>query len=128
MAVVLLNPKVKEWAKKIVAHAEQSDNWYRPGSGSLPGDDPAHVLHTGTVRAVFSWTSDPKTDRVYRHLSASVVGKVAFPAPEVVWTLARLFGFTGGELEGEAVTKPDDSWRAGINEAEKTIVLVQEVK
>jgi len=49
---------------------------------------------------VFSYTVDDQQDKVVRHLTISVPGS-GLPNPYMVKAIARIFGFTGEEREGE---------------------------
>lgn len=117
-------------AKEIREHAERADNWYRYGASTwIAADRPEHVLKSGTVKAVFTWTMDPD-GKVFRHLSiSSNRAKGKLPPPIFVWTLCRYFGFTGSELgEGDVVHKPAESWKWQHVERDGCIVVIEEVK
>jgi len=129
MTVFLLTPEVRERAREVAAFARAEANWYRPGDCRLPGDIPGHVLVSGSVRAVFSWTVAPHERGLFRHLSVSVRREGRYPLPQVVWTLAHLLGFTGASPgEGGLVEDPAAAWAFDVNEEESTAVVVERVE
>ena len=127
-----LTPAVVARAKEIVAFAEMQKNWYYPGvpGQALPGDNPEHVLKSGTTRAVFSWTRHPEhEDVILRHMSVSVQRKGRYPRPIVVWTIAHLFGFTGAEPNDVGVViKPAPTWQMASDETKHTVVVQESIE
>jgi len=122
--VLLLTPEVRTRASEIAEFASRPENHYRIGESDwVPGDRPEFVLRSGTLRAVFSHSVEG-SGMTWRHLSVSNVTKL--PNPVSVWTLARLFGFTGGELgpDGETVVGAAPDWVTFQNE-EKAIAVIQ---
>jgi hypothetical protein len=131
VSTFLLTGEITARAKEIAEFASKPVNWYRVGDPLIPGNVAAHVLVSGTTRAVFSWTVHPDHEGlVLRHLSVSVRREGALPLPEVVFTLAHLFGFTGANPQSEAgiVTKPAPTWQMAVNEDENTIVVQEAIK
>jgi len=128
MIIFPITPEIEEAAESIAQFAACEDNWYVPcAEAKPPGDNPKHVLHAGNVRAVFSWTKDPDSDDVVRHLSVSVDGD-RLPQPVVVWTLGRMFGFTGAEADEHGVVADKaDTWRVAVNDEENCIVMIEGV-
>jgi len=122
--------KAQERAKEIAEYSEKSENWYKPGETTVPGDLAEHVMLNGSVRAVFCWTHVPDKDHeVRRHLSISVRGEGRYPLPPICWTLAHYFGFTGAEVgAGGLVKDPARSWAFLADEDEGCIVLQEVVK
>jgi hypothetical protein len=128
MFIFPLNAEVEGYAKRIAEYAAQEDHWYRPDRGDdSPGDHPSHVMTVGDVRAVFSWTESPEKE-VFRHLSVSLRGEDRWPPPIVVWTLARMFGFTGAEADDTGVVKRNPKgWGVDVNDEEQCIVVIEKV-
>lgn len=128
MTVLIFGDQLEHDTQRVRRYAEQPANWYAPGVGLLPGDTEAYTLHSGTIKAVFTWTySGPS--KISRHLSVSTGGRGKYPSTVVVATLAHMLGFTGATADDHGVVYqlPDDGWDMGINDAEETVVIVQDV-
>lgn len=133
MGYFLITPELKEDLRRCREYAEASDHWYRPAPGAVPpGDIPAHVLESGTVRAVFSWTISDGA--VYRQLSVSTAAPNKYPLPVVVFTLADRLGFTGGVKDADGFVHqpylrnlgtPFSNWVLHVNQTEGCIVVAQ---
>lgn len=129
MAVFLISPEVKAQARRITEYAATQHHWYRVKNGLnidgwTPGDRPEHILTSGTIRAVFSYTLATTTQTLYRHLSVTNVN--GYPQPMVVYTLAHMFGFTGVEPdETDVVMKPAKDWKVQIDG--KIVILYQKI-
>jgi hypothetical protein len=118
---LVIGPAEKEAATKVVAYAAAHP--YIPGpSAKPPGDDPGHVLHLGTYRAVLSFTH-AGDGHVYRNLSISVPGTL-WVNPAAAFMIADLLGFTG--WDGRTIDRTPEQWIVGLNEAERTIVVAHE--
>jgi hypothetical protein len=128
MIFLPITPEVKEAAERIAEYAAHEDHWYTPHADlQPPGNNPEHVLRAGNVRAVFSWTRDPYSGDVVRHLTVSVEGR--WPQPVVVWTLANMFGFTGAEADETGVVMDKaDTWQVGVNDDEQCIAVIEKVE
>lgn len=71
MRVLLIDDAARAKVDKVVAYA--MDHPYRPGPGKRPpGDDPEHVVHLDTYRAVFTYTHAQGS--MYRHLAMVAMG------------------------------------------------------
>lgn len=127
MSYFLITPELKDDLRRCREYAEAPDHWYRPGPDAVPpGDIPEHVFNSGTVRAVFSWTLIK--EKTYRHLSVSTGAPGRYPLPVVVFTLADMFGFTGGTRTEDGVVKtPAQGWGMQADQQYECIVVVQEV-
>lgn len=127
MGVFILTTDFKDSAKQCREYAEERSHWYEPGPGvTPPGHRSRHVLESGTIRSVFSWTKEG--DRLYRHLSVTTTGEGRYPAPIVIWTLAHLLGFTGVmEQEDGFVHKPGEDWQFALHQLEDSVVVAQEI-
>lgn len=110
---------------RVVDFATKRENYYVPGvTDFVPGDRDEYVIKLNHYRCVFSITlfeGEP-----YRHLSISMPEHKVLPNPTVAFTLAGMFGFTGGEkYKGGVITDPAENWL--INASAKTglVVLAQ---
>jgi hypothetical protein len=126
MRGLLLNDEVTKRIKDQVAWAERQENWYRPQKDKEPpGDNPAYVLMIEMgFRVVYTHTVIE--DHHYRHLSISVEG-TKYPHPIAAWTIATLFGFTGGVEEHEMTTEPGKDWLMQVRQEERCVVIAQEI-
>ncbi len=104
-------PTARARAAEIRAHAEQPEHVYLIGSDNPPGSRPEHVLENGGHRAVFSLTKG-EDGTIYRHASISLQGAAPgrHPTPPAVFTLATLFGFTGGKVVKGITLVQGDDW------------------
>ena len=131
MSYFILSPDVIESIESCRLYAEQPQHWYQVDFDErVPGEDPRHVLLSGTTKMVFSWTtkSEGDTTIVCRHLSVGVTKEGRYPPPVVVWTLASYFGFTGAQRnERGFVTEPAPDWRAMPNPEQNCVVVIQVV-
>lgn len=129
MGVLVLDDATKGEAERVRRHAEKRENWYVPGSTTVPGDDSRHVFMAGTYRVVFSWTLGGD-GRVFRHLSISVgppySGKA--PSPIVVFTIAHWLGFTGAEPdEHGTVGTFSDTWQMSVDRQHNAAIVAEPV-
>jgi hypothetical protein len=126
MRALILTPAVRQQCRDLATWAERPDNWYRPDrDAEPPGDNPAYVLMLEHgFRAVYTCTAvDGKR---FRHLSVSVEG-TKYPNEVAAFTIAGMFGFTGGAVTGEATTAPGPDWQIVVDKPTRSIVFVQEV-
>jgi hypothetical protein len=120
---------IQQQAAKIAEYAADPDHWYKVGEVDwIPGDLAEYVLISGDTRAVFTWTHI--FGSLIRHMTVSVSTPKKYPTPEVVWTLAHYFGFTGAKPEDQfqLVKEPAPDWNVGINENEGCIVVQQQIR
>ncbi len=110
---------------ELKATAEQTCNWYIVGTSPCPpGDLPRHVIDLSQMKCVFSITvmDSPTGHQTYRHASFSLpyAAEGKTPNPIAIFTVARMLGFTGGELcptgDGalEVVLSPAKHWQMGV--------------
>lgn len=105
--------------------AERQENHYHPSpTARIPGDDPKFVAQLDTYRCVFTITAHE--EQRFRHLSISVPSK-HFPSPPAVFTIAALFGFTGGKVENDFVVGPGSDWQVAIDKDQHCVVVAQEL-
>ncbi len=128
MGVFIINPDIKQSFERLREYAEDEAHWYHPGPGApIPGDNPKHVVKTGTITTVFTWTK--QEDTVYRHATISTEGQDKYPDPRIAWTVAHFCGFTGGVLDEQGfVQQAAENWAFSPNPEEGCVVLVEEVK
>jgi hypothetical protein len=109
---------------RVLGFANKRENYFVPGNTPfVPGDRDEYVAMLGTYRCVFTVTL--MNDRMYRHLSISIPEKL--PNPIAAFTIARMFGFTGGSVDDEVVTEPSEEWQIGLDEKRVVVVLAQEI-
>lgn len=133
MNLFLWGKDVERAVHQVRAHAEKRENWYRLGiSPCPPGDDAFFTVWSLTTKAVFSWTvvglsSDPRhppPGTVLRHLTVSVYGENRYPLPEVCFTLAHHFGFTGATPDSTGLYRvPAPTWMIAKDDDEQCIVI-----
>jgi hypothetical protein len=117
MRVLVVGEEEREAARKLAEFAAKPENHYSPRKDTwLPGDDPRFVLYLTDYRCVFSYT---KLKGLYRHLSVSIRGSRALPAPAAMQAIVKLFGFEGGW--------PGD-WEMAPHANECCVVAIQEIK
>jgi hypothetical protein len=127
MQFFMLTPEIKKRIEEIRAYSENEANWYVPGKTQVPGDKPGHVLNSGNIRSVFSWTKMEATKTVHRHLSVSV--PKGWPQPLIVWTIAYHFGFSGVRPDDDGVVrKPNPQWGISQDPDHRVIALGEVVK
>ncbi len=127
MAAFIFGERLESEVRRVREHAERSANWYVAGRSRVPGDQPAHIVCSGTVRAVFSWTVHGSA--VIRHLSVSTNSSDAYPARVIVFTLAHLFGFVGGEPTAEGlVPTAAAGWKYAVNEDDGCVVVFETIR
>lgn len=121
---LVLDQAVKDRVKAQVAWADRPENWYRPDRDQEPpGDNPAYILTLEVgFRCVYSQTVT-KGKRL-RHLSISV-NSAKYPHQYAAYTIATMFGFTGGRIENEATIAPGDDWMFDLNQDEHCVVMAQ---
>jgi hypothetical protein len=102
---LVIGPKQRKQAAKILKHSKKRANWYNPTVAGwmnrIPGHMREHTCKMGNYRCVFSWTLN-KHQRVFRHLTVSVPDKDKYPLPEGILMIAPLFGFTTDGEKTEA--------------------------
>lgn len=137
MNFFLWSKGVERAVKDVRAHAESPENWYRPGLTPPPGESPLYQVHAGTVRVVFSWTvmppssnpQHPPAGSLLRHMTVSVHGEGRYPRPEVIWTLAHHFGFTGATPDESGLCRQiAPGWVLDKDETDKCIILQEIVE
>lgn len=126
---------VERAVRKVREHAEKRENWYRLGiTQALPGDDAFHVVWSGTTKAVFTWTvvgrswdpRHPPAGSILRHLTVSVRGENRYPYPDVCYTFAHHFGFTGSTVEESGLCRvPGPTWVMGQDAHDQCVVIQQ---
>jgi len=99
------------------------DHPYRPGGGSIPGDDPGHVAMLDTYRCVFTFTH--VGGRVLRHLTISLPVPGKFANPIAAFMIAELFGFTG--YDRAEPFKPAPDWLLDVKSDENCVMVAQEL-
>jgi hypothetical protein len=91
---LVIDAAARAAVQKIVDFAAKPENWYKPGPNCKPpGDDPNYVVRLDTYRCVFTFTEDPNTKVLFRHLSISVPAMGMYPNPVAVNEIGLLFGF-----------------------------------
>ena len=129
MRVLILGPKERQTIQRLVAYAQERDNWYDldATAGKVPGEDPMHVAHIPDgFRCVF--TISRKDGELLRHLSVSVPSE-NYPSPEACVELGKAFGFTASSDSlnvQERMLK--DGWIVGLHQTEHCVVIVQPYK
>lgn len=118
---LIIDDDARASAARVLSHAEK--HHYSPGQ-KPPGDDDRFVARLGTYRAVFSFTHADGT--LWRHLSVSVPAKGKLPNPVAVFTIAKLFGFTG--YDEAAPFKPAPDWGVNVNDDEHCVVVAQALR
>lgn len=120
---LLIDPAVRSKIDEQRAWADLPQNWYHPerGNGDSPGDDPAYVLILEVgFRVVYTHTV--MKDKHYRHISISIAGQ-KYPNPMACYTIAGLFGFTGGKRQGSEenpiTTEPGPDWLMDANKRDR---------
>lgn len=126
MRGLILTDAVRQQVRDQAAWADRPENWYRPdGDQQPPGDNPAYTLLIEVgFRAVYT-TTVIKGDR-FRHLSISVDGP-KYPNQIAAFTIATMFGFTGGAEDRGATLAPGDDWMMQVSEEEHCIIFGQKV-
>lgn len=125
MRPLLLDDVTKSRVGVVREFAERPENVYYPAPNKIaPGEDLNFVAQLDTYRCVFTITA--MEDRRFRHLSISVPSK-DFPNPISVFTIANLFGFTGGKVDNEIAVAPGSDWQIAIDKDQHCIVVLQEV-
>ena len=128
MRPLVIDEQVKVKIAKFVEWANQPGNWYRPTASNTepPGDNPAYVLMLEHgFRCVYSMTVMP--DGRYRHLSISVEGS-KWPNELAAFTIAAMFGFTGGTWAGPdrvVIERPGSDWQMALDEPNRAVILAQ---
>lgn len=125
MSALLIDEEAKANVKAVLDFASRRENWWSLGKGTPPGDKPEHTTQLTHFRCVYSVTLlDGKPNR---HLSVSIDKNL--PHPIAVFSIAKLFGFTGGKEEGvgeDAVwVGPGKDWQIGPHQVERAVIVVQ---
>jgi hypothetical protein len=125
MEVLNIDDEVRKRVNAVVEYA--MSHWYRPASGVVPGDIPAHVCQLNDYRCVFSFTVPELPEGgLYRHLTISVPQEKAYPSVEATAVIAGLFGFTGWEKGVKAQVEAWE-WMAAPHLMEHCVVIVQRI-
>lgn len=124
MRPLVLDDVTKSRVQAVREFAERTENIYFPSpNAAIPGNNPNFVAQLDTYRCVFTITA--YEDKRLRHLSISVPSK-DFPNPISVFTIAGLFGFTGGKVESDITVAPGPDWQVAIDKEQHCIVVAQE--
>jgi len=128
MRPLVLSPEITARIAAQVEWANRPENRYRAGvDPEPPGDNPAYVmLLEHGFRVVYSRTLAPDGSE-WRHLSISVEG-TKYPNQFAVYTIATLFGFTGGNQELDTTVKPGPSWRMDVDQRARCIIVAQRME
>lgn len=128
MRALLLTPEIKSRIAAQVEWANRPENRYRAGvDPEPPGDNPACIMNLEHgFRVVYSRTLAPDGSE-WRHLSISVEG-TKYPNQMAAYSIATLFGFTGGEQVEDVTVKPGEDWMFHIDEEARCIVVAQRVE
>ena len=126
MRALIIGKEVEDKVRQQVAWANLPANRYHPDRDSdPPGDNPAYVLMLEDgFRTVYTYTVTPQGH--FRHLSISIEGD-HYPNPIAVWTIAAMFGFTGGLKVGEAYVDRGPDWIVAIDRPRCAVVLAQQI-
>jgi hypothetical protein len=126
MRPLILDAETKQSVQRVIDFASLPENTYIPANNAQPpGDNPQYVAQLNSFRCVFSIT-ESKGKR-FRQLSVSIPSKL-FPNAIAVFTIASLFGFTGGTIIEDITTEPCASWQIAIDENAHCIVVAEELK
>jgi hypothetical protein len=62
MRALIIGPDEKASIAKVVAYAEQPENWYNfPGSNFIPGENPEYIAHIPMgYRCCFTFTKEKR--------------------------------------------------------------------
>jgi hypothetical protein len=122
MRVLMLDSEAVDKVKKVLAFARA--NVYYPENARVPGDNPKYSCHLNSFRCVFTYTKDPESGKLFRHLSISVPSK-DYPSPEAVSVIAGLFEFRGSE-EGVEDQVRNGKWILHVEHEEPHCVVLAE--
>lgn len=132
--LLFLDDETKGRIAAVVDFATRPENYYYVGVSSfVPGNCEGYVAHLNNYRCVFSISIiaeiPGQTDEKYRHLSISVPDPKLLANPVVVFTLARMFGFTYDKPAPKSgvVNEPASTWSIGIQDKEHTVVVVESI-
>ena len=128
MRPFLLTQQKQKAVDELVSFASKRENWYKPGESNwIPGNRPSYTIELDSFRCVFTW--DEREGVILRHLSISVPEGVGFyPDPIVAFTIAKMFGFTGGKEHEGVVIGPGKDWMCGPVPHENCVAFVQPIK
>jgi Fe-S-cluster containining protein len=125
MSALVIDEQAKAQVKEVLDFASKRENWRTFGEGAPPGERPGYVTQLTRFRCVYSVTI--MNGLPFRHFSLSVPQNL--PHPIVTFTIAKMFGFTGGEEQGTGedatVVGPGPDWQMGPHQDERAIVIVQ---
>ncbi len=123
---LVISPQERKAVNELVAFASKKENWYDPSKHNWsPGDREEYRIILTTYRTVFTFTKMPNKP-VFRHLSISVPsGKL--PHELAAYTIAEMFGFTGGKEERGIIVAPGKDWQIAIDERYPCITMAQSV-
>lgn len=123
MRALVITDDIKQQVKRVVDFAMRKENWFHPGASKfIPGNNPNYTVNILTYRCVF--TNSYTDNKNFRHLSVSVPGN-KYPNQIAVFTIAQLFGFTGGIEVNGVITKPADDWHFDVNNKDGCVVVIQ---
>jgi len=124
MRALVISDQIKAKIRAQVEWAERPENWYWPMKDAKPpGDDLDFVtLLDHGFRVVYSHTVMPDSKH-FRHLSVSVEGS-KYPHQMAVFTLATMFGFSGGRIVEDVTIEPGP-WIIEVKKHDRCIVLAE---
>lgn len=127
MRALVIDDEAKGKAAAVMAYARA--HIYDPSEHQLvPGDNPRYVCHLNTYRCVFTYTRDPKSGKLYRHLSISVPSN-QYPNLISAAAIAGLFEFSGADL-GVEKQLANGRWLLHVEKKHEPhcIVLAEELR
>jgi len=102
-----VNDLTRQAIRRVRAHAERPEHWHEAGVG-LPPDPTAFIARIGSYICIYSWrVADQK---VQRYLSVCTRSPGDGPHAVIAFTLATMFGFTGGSGDEDVTTIPGEDW------------------
>jgi len=121
MRALVIDDAAKARVKEVLDFAMKKENWWTLGEGTPPGDREGFVTELDTFRVVFSITV--VEGKPHRHISISVPRNL--PHPIAAFTIAGMFGFTGGKQENDVCVGPGPDWQVGPHEKERAVMMLQ---
>lgn len=127
---LIITPGRKEAIQKFLEMAHREENWFYPGvSDWTPGDRPEYIFQFDSYRVCY--TCSIIEDKPHRQISVSIPTD-ELPAPAAVFTIANLFGFTGGKGMGEdVITEHGEDWvivTQPLGEGRECVMVVQKIE
>lgn len=127
MGLFFLSNDFRDSVESCREYAERPEHWHHLDVPDAPNPkhDSRHTLQSGDIVCTYSWIC--RAGQKSRHLLVSSKKAPEKIPPAIVWTVAHLFGFTGGGPENEQgfVHEPGANWEYGP--AGDTIVINQVV-